>query len=450
MARQGSHAGVHGAVGSLPLVEPSAAPFDGIRVVEFGQFIAAPWCAQVLAEGGARVVKVEPLEGDPVRHLAPLAPGETRHFISRNRGKRTLPLDLRHPEARRIIERLLERADVVLTNFRPGLAAEFGLDGPTLTRRYPRLVTGNVSAFGARGPDARLAGMDLIVQARSGLMAANQGRTDDLPGGGEVPPLADYMCAMTLAFGVAAALLRRERTGRGGEVDVSLLMAALVLQNNSMVRVAAADGPVHAAARARLAALRAAGRPFAEQMAVQPRIRTPGMTRVYYRVYATKDAALAVACVSPGLQRALMRAVGLQDTAHEQPFAGRDAEAAHYAALGARMEALLASRTTAEWRTLFDTHGIPAAGVALPVEMLDDEQALANGLFHDLEHPALGTVRVLSTPVGLDGDGFRPAPATPPFGADTRAILAELGFEGAEVTRLIAAGVTRERFGRDR
>ena len=419
-------------------------PFDGIRVVEFGQFIAAPWCAQVLAEGGARVVKVESLDGDPVRHLAPLAPGESRHFISRNRGKRTLPLDLRHPEAAAVVARLLERADVVLTNFRPGLAAEFGLDGPTLSRRHPRLVSGNVSAFGARGPDATLAGMDLIVQARSGLMAANHGRRDGLPGGSEVPPLADYMCAMMLAFGVTSALLRRERTGRGGEVDVSLLMAALVLQNNSMVRVASADGPSHAAARGRLAELRAAGRPFAEQVAVQPRTRTPGMMHVYYRVYATKDAAVAVACVSRGLQRELMTAVGLEDAAHARPFDDRDAEASHYGALGARMEALLASRPTAEWRALFDAHGIPAAGVALPMELLDDEQALANGLLHDLDHPALGPVRVLSTPVGLDGDGFRPAPATAPFGADTRTILHELGFSHEDVTRLIAARVTRD------
>jgi crotonobetainyl-CoA:carnitine CoA-transferase CaiB-like acyl-CoA transferase len=421
-------------------------PFDGVRVVEFGQFIAAPWCAQLQAQGGARVVKVESLDGDPVRQLAPLAPGESRHFLSRNRGKRTLPLDLRHPGAAAVIARLLERADVVLTNFRPGLAAEFGLDGPTLARRHPRLVIGNVSAFGARGPDAALAGMDLIVQARSGLMAANHGLREGLPGGGEVPPMADYMCAMTLAFGVASALLRRERTGRGGEVEVSLLMAALVLQNNSMVRAAAADGAAHADARARLAELRAAGRPFAEQAALQPRTRTPGMQHVYYRVYATRDAAIAVACVSPGLQRALMSAVGLSDVAHAHPFADRDAEAKHYAELGARMEALLASRPTAEWRARFDAHGIPAAGVALPMELLDDEQALANGLLHDLDHPALGPVRVLAPPLALDGEGFRPTPATAPFGADTRAILAELGFSEDDVARLVAARVTRDGF----
>ena len=148
----------------------AARPFTGIQVVEFGQFIAVPFCAQLLAEGGARVIKVESLEGDPPESV-PLSPGETRHFISRNRGKRSLPLDLRHPRANEVIERLLADADVVLTNFRPGLAVELGLDWASLQPRYPRLVVGNVSAFGRRGPDAGLAGMDMVVQARSGLMA---------------------------------------------------------------------------------------------------------------------------------------------------------------------------------------------------------------------------------------------------------------------------------------
>jgi crotonobetainyl-CoA:carnitine CoA-transferase CaiB-like acyl-CoA transferase len=142
----------------------TARPFAGIEVVEFGQFIAVPFCAQVLSEGGAHVIKIESVEGDPVRQLAPLAPGETRHFLSRNRGKHSLPLDLRHPSAARVLERLLGRADVVLTNFRPGLAGELGLDWPSLAPRFPRVVVGNVSAFGRRGPAARLAGMDLVVQ----------------------------------------------------------------------------------------------------------------------------------------------------------------------------------------------------------------------------------------------------------------------------------------------
>jgi len=421
----------------------NARPFAGIEVVEFGQFIAVPFCAQILSEGGAHVIKVESVDGDPVRQLAPLAPGETRHFISRNRGKHSLPLDLRHPSARRVVDRLLARADVVLTNFRPGLAAELGLDWASLAPRHPRLVVGNVSAFGRRGPAARLAGMDLVVQARSGLMAAGGNIQDGVPTGGE-NPVVDYMCAMTLAFGITSALLRRTATGRGGEVDVSLLMAALMVQNNNMVRIESADGAAHTAIRARLAEMRATGRPYAEQAALTPQIRPPGTVHVYYRTYATRDAAIAVACGSPALRRAFMRTMGLTDEALDRPIADREKEMQHYRTLRRAAEAALASRTTAEWQASFEAAGVPAAGVKLPLELLDDEQPLANGMVHDLTHPALGRLRVLASPVALDGGGFVSAPVTLPFGSETRAILGGLGFSAADVETLLAEGVTRE------
>jgi CoA:oxalate CoA-transferase len=420
-------------------------PFAGLEVVEFGQFIAVPYCGQLLADGGAHVIKVESLEGDPVRRLAPLAAGESRLFACRNRGKHSLPLDLKHPAAARIIDALVASADVVLTNLRPGFAATLALDAATLVARHPRLIVGNVSGFGPRGADAALPAMDLVVQARSGLMAASGRTRDGIPVPAD-PPLADYMCAMMLAFGIASALFRRALTGRGGEVDVSLLMAALVVQNNAMVRVHAVDGEAHAASLERLTRLRQGGAPFAEQLAVTPQFRTPAMTSVYYRTYATRDAAIAVACVSPGLQRTLMRVVGVTDEAHEKPPADRAAEARHYAALQARVETVVASRTTTEWKAIFDAHGIPAAAVKIPLELLDDEQALTNGMLHDLEHPVLGRVRVVSTPVRIDGDGFTPAPAIRAFGSEAREILGGLGFSPAEVDGFLAAGVTREQF----
>ncbi len=148
----------------------SKQPFHGIRVVEFGQFVSVPFCAQLLAEGGAEVVKVEALGGDPTRVLRQIAPLETRTFISRNRGKRSLPLALRAVAARPVLDALLGWADVVLMNFRPGLDRELGLDPETLKGRYPRLICGAVTAFGKRGPEAGLAGMDTVVQARTGLM----------------------------------------------------------------------------------------------------------------------------------------------------------------------------------------------------------------------------------------------------------------------------------------
>jgi len=163
----------------------------------------------------------------------------------------------------------------------------------------------------------------------------------------------------------------------------------------------------------------------------------------YYRTFATKDAALAVACVAPPLQRAFAAALGLVDDHHERPIPDLGGQTRHYAAFGARVEAVIASRTTAEWRAVLDARGIPAAGVKLPFELLDDEQALANGMLHDLPHPAIGTMRVASTPIRMDGPGFTPSPATPPYGSEARDLLAALGFPAEEIEGFVRDGVTR-------
>jgi formyl-CoA transferase len=226
-------------------------------------------------------------------------------------------------------------------------------------------------------------------------------------------------------------------------VDVALFMAALLAQNNSLVRVTSVDGPVQAAALDRLKTLRAAGASFEEQAAIIPSARTAGMLNVYFRTYRTKDDVIGIACVSPGLQRTLMQALGLADEAHGGGINERDALDRHYAALGQRVEGLLASRTSAEWKQLFDERGLPAAAVRFAVEMFDDEQTRANGFLYDLPHPALGPVRVLAPPVKLDGEGFRPGAATPPFGTEARALLVRAGFSETEVDALIAAKVTR-------
>jgi CoA:oxalate CoA-transferase len=418
----------------------SEQPFEGVTVLEFGHFIAVPWAGQVLADGGAHVIKVEPLEGEPSRHIAPIRDGESRHFVVRNRGKHVLPLDLRHADAREILDALLARADVVLANMRPGLAAELGLEHEQLAARFPRIIVGTVTAFGPRGPDAALAGMDHVVQARSGLMVTGGRVVDDLPTSGE-SPIADYMAATLLSFGVASALYRRERTGRGGRVDTSLLLAALALQNNLMVRVESLDGPRHADFRQWLGRAREGGLPFGEQVERMPRHRPVSSAALYVRTYATKDAALAVACGSPSLRRRFIAAVGHTDPAIDGTVADVDA---HYAALKAAVETTLASRTTAEWKAVLDARGVPASGVALPVEMLDDAQPAANGMFYRFEHPALGTTTVLGSPVHLDDAGFMPGPPTAAFGSEARAILEGAGFGEADVQRLLAGGaVTR-------
>ena len=192
-----------------------------------------------------------------------------------------------------------------------------------------------------------------------------------LPTTGE-SPIADYMAAALLAFGVSSALFRRERTGRGGRVDTSLLQSALALQNNLMVRVEGVDGPRHADFRQWLGQARQGGVPFAEQTERMPRNRPVAMAAVYYRTYATKDAALAVACGSPSLRRKFIAAVGHSDPA----LAGQVADVdAHYAQLKKAVEATVAGRTTEEWQAIMASAGVPASRVALPLEILDDDAA---------------------------------------------------------------------------
>jgi CoA:oxalate CoA-transferase len=414
-------------------------PFEGVTVLELGQFVAVPWAGQVLADGGAHVIKIEPPEGEPSRHIAPLAPHESRHFVIRNRGKHSLPLDLKHPDARAVLDALLARADVVLVNMRPGLTAELGIEYEQLASRHPRLIVGSVTAFGPRGPDAALAGMDMVVQARSGLMVTGGKMSDGLPTTGE-SPIADYMAAALLAFGVASALYRRERTGRGGRVDTSLLQSALALQNNLMVRVEKVDGPRHADFREWLDEARRGGVPFVEQAERMPRNRPVAMAAVYYRTYATKDAALAVACGSPSLRRKFIAALGHEDPALTGGVADMDV---HYATLRRAVEATVASRTTEEWQAHLARAGVPASRVALPLEILDDAQPAANAMFARQDHPTLGPLTVFGPPVRLDDDGFVAGPPTPAFGSEVRGILEWAGFGKVEVERLLAGGAVR-------
>ena len=301
---------------------------------------------------------------------------------------------------------------------RPGLAAELGVEYEQLAPRHPRLIVGSVTAFGPRGPDAALAGMDMVVQARSGLMVTGGKVSNGLPTTGE-SPIADYMAAALLAFGVAAALYRRERTGRGGRVDTSLLQSALALQNNLMVRVEQVDGPRHADFREWLGDARRGGVPFAEQNERMPRNRPVAMVAVYYRTYATKDAALAVACGSPSLRRKFIAALGHRDPALAGDVPDVDA---HYAALKQRRrgdDRVADHRGVAGGPGRCRRAGEPRRAAAR------DPRRPAAGRERDVRPPGssrAGSVTVLGPPLSLDGDGFVAGAPTPPFGSETRGV----------------------------
>lgn len=416
-------------------------PFAGIRVVEFGQFVAVPFCGQLLAEGGAEVIKVESPEGDPNRRMGQLAPGESRIFVSRNRGKHSLPLKLSDAAARPVIDALLEWADVVLMNFRPGLAEKMAIAPEALLEKYPRMVIGEITPFGKQGPDANLSAMDIVVQARSGLMAAMGRIVDGKPAPGE-PVISDYMAAMSLAFGISSALFRRERTGKGGIVDVSLMKAAMTLTNNQLVRSEDRDRDKHLEQIAKIDELRAAGAPYEEQLGTTGTTRVLPIRTLYFRTYDASDGTIAVACASKALQMKLMETLGLHDAGFDAPD-GVGGDDAYYDALRQQVEAIIRSKTGAEWMDILNRAGVPVSTVKFPVEMFEDEQAEANRFFYLLDHPTAGQFRVLSPPVSLNDDGFLPPAATAPFASETATLLAELGFSSDDIDGFIRAGITK-------
>ena len=413
-------------------------PFAGITVLEFGQFVAVPYGAQLLADGGAHVIKIEPHEGEAARNTGYRWGDTTRHFLARNRGTHSLPLSLRHEDTPAILDALLAKTDVVLTNLRPGLAAQFGLDYDSLAERYPAVIVGNVSAFGEKGPDAGLPGMDQVVQAFSGLMAMNGGMRDGRPIA-EGSPISDFMCAALLAYGVASALYRRTRTGRGGRVDTSLLMSALILQNNLMIRVDDGDAQNHAGYLQWLAEARASGMPYAEQASRVASSRPARLVSLYYRTFTTRDSAIAIACPSAGLRRRLLDVLGLEDPSLD-PSLSEEERHAHDGDLQDQFEALFASQTTDHWEGLLRESGIPVSRVRFPTELIDNEQAAANDLFIHADHPEAGSFTVLGRALKLDEEGFTPAPFPAPFRSETRDILAWAGLTPEAIEDAIDSG----------
>ncbi len=415
-------------------------PFTGIRVVEFGQYVAVPFCGQLLSEGGAHVIKIEAPTGDRLRMGNPIVPGESRIFISRNRGKHSLPLKLSDPAVKPIIDALVASADVVLMNFRPGGAAKVGLDSDELLKKYPRLIIGDITPYGKKGPDALLAGMDVVVQGRSGLMATVGRIDDDRPAAGDAV-VADYMAAMSLAYGVSAALFRRERTGEGGIVDVTLMQAAMALANNQLTRSEDLDSEPHRQLLREIEAKREQGASYVEQRLMALGSHATNRTRqLYFRSYKTATSPIAVSCVSPHLQVLFLEVVGIKDRGLEDdPFSmPKD----YYPALAAEIEAILQKQPAEHWVKAFAKVGAPAAPVKLHLEMFEDEQAEANDMFYILEHPTAGRFKVLAPTVKLSNGGFLPPAATPPFATETSQILGELGFSETDIDALVDAGVT--------
>jgi crotonobetainyl-CoA:carnitine CoA-transferase CaiB-like acyl-CoA transferase len=392
------------------------AALDGFTVLDFTRVLSGPYCTMQLADMGARVIKIEqPGKGDDTRGWGPpFINGESAYFLSVNRNKESLTLDLKHPSASDVLGRLLDRADVLVENFRPGTMTRLGLGYEQLAERFPRLVYCSISGFGQTGPRRTEAGYDAVVQAEGGLMSIT-GAPDGEPFRLGVA-IADIVSGMFAAQGIAFALLARERSGKGQLVDVSMLDATAALLTYQ------------------------AGNYFATG-------QTPGRlgnrhpTIVPYETFEASDGTFVIAVGNDEQWRRFCATAGLDSLGTDERFATNRARVAHYEVLRPLVAERLASESCEFWVDRLRGAGVPCGSVRDVAEVLNDPQIEAREMVREIEHAVAGAIRVTGVPIKLSATpgGVRAAP--PVLGEHTDAILSgDARYTEDEITSLRRSG----------
>lgn len=427
------------ATGAAAEVKWMAGALEGVRVLDCTQIIAGPLAGSLLSEMGADVVKVEPLEGEPWRLQAELIPKESRGFLSQNRGKRGIALDLRHPGSAPVREALIRWADVLLTNYRPGVPEALGLDYDSARAIKPDIIYCESTAFGKHGPDSHLRGYDIVAQAMSGLATSNPNVQNGLPQWVGFAP-ADVLTGTAMAWAITAALYHKEKTGEGQAINASLLLTSMFLQAGAR-EITALDTDARAARLETLAQLRARGAGISEIYDAR-RAAAPELAgNIYYRAYQTRDSYLVVGCLGPGPRARFRDAVGIHDPRYDADFestpdrlreVGKD--------LTGRCEALFRERTNAEWLAHLHEHDVAAGPYRFVDELWEDPQVLANGYIAEYEHTLLGQVRGPIPIVQMTASPTRVQRASPALGEHTDEVLAALGFDEERIAQLRGDG----------
>ncbi len=422
---------------------PHRGPLSGIRVLEFSQIIAGPFGCQNLADMGAEVIKVEPPEGEAWRQFSQFIPDESKWFQSLNRGKRSLVLALREPEAQAIIHRLIPEVDVVVINYRPDVAARLGIDYETLRAIRGDLIYVDNTAFGRQGPWAQRPGYDIIAQAVSGLMALD-GKLDD---NGTAPspvssPVADYGTGIVIALGVCAALFHRQSTGEGQMIETTLLNTALAMQGSSVMQLPAADA-VPLAKMAQVSELREAGASYAEIQEAYKDRGAQGALNIYYRCYETRDGAVAIGALSASLWAKVREALetdflGFADPELDPTDPDQFAEATRRVR---EIEAHVRSFSTEHWLQRFDACGVPSGPINFAEELADEPQVVANGMVVDLNHDLSGPQRQVGPLFKMSATPTAPQGSSPPLGRDTNEIVGSAGYSNEELADLRSRGI---------
>lgn len=391
----------------------AAGPLTGITVLDLCSYLAGPYGCTLLADLGATVIKVESPQGDQLRQFPSSLPGnDSRFFLGTNRGKLGLVLDLKQKEGLAVLHRLVETADVLVENFRPSVPPRLGIDYPRLKKINPRLVYAGVTGYGDTGPLSDKGGFDQVLQCLTG-MPVFQG------GGVDKPQLilgsiVDYFTSALVAYGVAAALFHRERTGKGQYLALSLLRSALTIQAGRFVW-ADSEGRD---------AVRDSG--------------TGGLTGIH----PTKQGMLYISVHSNHFFQAMCELVGLDELARDPRYDSMRKRAAETPVLVPQVRAALAARTALEWEALFGER-VPCAAVRQIEDMFDHPQVLAQDLVAEVEHPVVGRYRTMTKPIAF-ADTPGPAPTAPPLpGQHSDEVLGRFGFSAAEIAALRGTGAVR-------
>jgi crotonobetainyl-CoA:carnitine CoA-transferase CaiB-like acyl-CoA transferase len=394
----------------------SRPPLAGVRVLDLTRVLAGPFCSMSLGDMGAEVIKIEePGKGDDTRGWPPFAGGEATYFLSVNRNKKSLTLNMKAPEGQEILRKLIARSDVVLENFRPGTMERLGFGYDKLRRLNPRLIYCSISGFGESGPEASRPGYDLIVQGESGIM--------DLTGFSDGPPvkvgnsIADLVAGMAAAQGITLALVARQRSGKGQKVEIGMLdvMASLLTYQAGLY-------------------WNAGGRP-ARRGNQHPSI-------VPYEVFQAKDAYLTLGVANNSLWERCCRAIGRPELAQDPRFDSEANRVANRDALIPLLNSILAARPADEWLKRLEEAGVPAGRIKSVAEVCESAHLKARGMAVRLAHPKAGSITVMGVPIRLWDTPGAASAAPPLLGQHTEEILTRLlRLPKVRVERLRAAGV---------
>jgi CoA:oxalate CoA-transferase len=377
-------------------------PLSGITIVDLSRILAGPYCTLLLAELGARVIKVEPpQQGDDARHYGPFKNGKSTYFASVNRGKESIALDLKSPEGRNIFERLLDKADALVENFRPGTMEKLGYGWESLHPRYPRLVYAAASGFGHTGPFSHYPVYDMVVQGLGGIMSITGHPGMPLTRVGT--SVGDLAGGLYTAVALNAALLYRERTGEATKVDVALFDCQLALLENAIMRYTTTGeipGPMGA--------------------------RHPSITP--FEAFATGDGNLIIAAGNDGLFIKLAEALGRPDLADNPMFKTNALRNQHQEALRAEIEGVLRTAPTDHWIEVLEATGVPCGPVNNVAQAIAHPQASARNMLVTVDDPVTGPLKLVGNPMKLSGFADPSTrPPAPDLDTDHDRILRELG-----------------------